>query len=104
MLGELRGQLGRHPVLPGMNETNSLQKFLPEETLEQVGSSASFERAQHLDVSRVSRQNDDSRGREFAANRDHGIDAIHFRHLQIHQGYIMAMLSEFVDRLAAVRI
>ena len=44
-------------------------------------SSAGFERTQHLDVSGVSRQNDDSRPREFPADRDHGIDAVHFRHL-----------------------
>ncbi len=37
-----------------------------------------------------------------AANRDHGIDAVHFRHLQIHQGYIRTMYSELFDRLAAV--
>ena len=35
-------------------------------------------------------------------NRDHGIDAIHHRHLQVHEGDIRTMGSELVDRLAAI--
>src|SRR5215210_4125193 len=103
MLGEFRGHLGRDPLLPGMNQTNSLKKFLPQLTLEQVGSSPGLERAQYLDVSCVSRQDDDPRGGEFGAYRDHGVYAVHFRHLQIHQGYIRMMFSELFDRLMAVR-
>src|SRR5258708_5039131 len=102
MLGEFRGHFGRHPLLPGVNQTDGLQKFLPQKTLEQVAASAGFERAQHLNVSRVSGQNNNSRRRKLPANRNHGIDAVHFRHLQIHQGYIRTMDSELFDRLAAV--
>ena len=50
-----------------------------------AGLSAGFECAHDLDVSRISRENDESRGGEFRANRNHGVHAIHFRHLQIHQ-------------------
>src|ERR1700737_4761252 len=102
MLGEFRGHLWQYSLLPGMNQTNGLQKLLPQETLEKVGPSAGFESAQNLNISRVSRQDDDSRHREFPENRDHGVDAVHFRHLQIHQGYIRTMNSELLDGLAAV--
>src|SRR5438128_8772209 len=102
MLRELRGYFGQHSLLPGMNQTNRLQKLPPQETLQQVSSRAGFERTQDLNVSRVSRQHDDSRSREFPANRDHGIDAVHFGHLQIHQGYVRTMNAELFDRLAAV--
>src|SRR5713101_6819093 len=86
-----------------MNQTNRREKLFPQQTLEQVRSSAGLEGTQHLDVSHVSRQNDDSSRGEFSANRDHGVDAVHFWHLQIHQGYIGTMFSELFDRLAAVR-
>ncbi len=85
-----------------MNQANGFQKFFPQKTLEQVGSSAGFERAQHLNVSCVGRQNDNSRSREFPANRNHGIDTVHFRHLQIHQGHIGTMQSVLCDRLSSV--
>src|SRR5258707_15666485 len=36
MLGEFRRHLGHHAFLPRMNETDGLQEFFPQQTLEQV--------------------------------------------------------------------
>jgi hypothetical protein len=86
MLGKVRRHLRHDSLEPRMNETNGLQQFFPQSALEQVGPSPGLERAQHLGVAHVRGEHDDARGREFSANRDHGIDAVHLRHLQVHQG------------------
>src|SRR5258708_22232971 len=86
-----------------MDHANRLQKLFPQQTLEQIGSSARFECAQHLYVSRVSRQNNDSSRREFSANREHAVDTSQFGDLQMHQSHIRTMFSELFDRLAAIR-
>src|ERR1700693_2560092 len=103
MLGEFPGHLGRYPLFPGMYQTDDLRQVFPHETLQQVSSSAGFDCAQYLDVSRIRRQNDDSRPREFLSNRDHGIETVHLWHLQIHQCDIRTMYSKLFDGLATVR-
>src|SRR5580658_6444187 len=81
VLGEFRGHLGRDPLSAGMYQTDDLHQVFAHQTFEQVGSSAGLDCAQYLDISRIRRQNDDSRSREFPSNRDHGVEAVHFRHL-----------------------
>jgi len=49
------------------------------------------------------RQDDNSCVGELGANRTNRVDAAHFRHLQIHERDIRAMVSKLFERLASVR-
>src|SRR5258708_6602032 len=102
MLGEFRRDIRRDAFLPGMYQPNSLQKLLAQKILEQVAASAGPERAQHLDVSGVGCQDNNSRPWEFAANRYDGVYTVHLWHLQVHQDHIRLMYSELLDRLTAI--
>ena len=67
-----------------------------------VYAGARLERPQNLDISYVSGQHDDSCPSEFATNRDDGLDAVHLRHLQIHQCHIRPVHSKLLYRLKAI--
>lgn len=71
--------------------------------LEQVSPRASLQGALNLDVSRVGGEHDDAGIGEFPENGDHGIQAIHFRHLQVHEGYVGMVLAKLLDRLTPIR-
>ena len=62
-----------------------------------------FECANNLYITFVGRQDNDSRIREFSPNRDDGIEAIHLRHLEIHQRDVGSMLTELLHSLAPIR-
>jgi hypothetical protein len=70
--------------------------------LQQAGPRAGFERPQDLLVPGVCGQYSDSRFGKFPANRDHRINTIHFRHLQVHQGDVRTVATELVDRLPPI--
>ena len=62
-----------------------------------------FEGAKNLNVALVGRQHDNFRIGKFSPNRYDRIEAVHLRHLQVHQRDVWTMSTELLDRLAAVR-
>src|SRR5450755_4970138 len=61
-----------------------------------------FERTQNLHVAYIGRQHNDLRIWKLPANRNERIDAVHFRHLQIHQRDIGTVRPELLNGLATV--
>ncbi len=70
---------------------------------EQVTSRSCFEGAKNLHIALVGRQYDDLRIGKFSSNRGDGIEAIHLRHLQVHERDVWAMRTELLKRLASIR-
>ena len=70
--------------------------------LEQVGLSTGLERTENLHVARVGRQHDNSCVGKFIANRNERVEAIHFRHLQVHQRNVRMVRPELLDGFATV--
>src|SRR5262249_33203382 len=54
-------------------------------------------------IAGIGGENDDSCFRELGANRADGVDAVHLRHLKVHQRDIRTVLPELFHRLAPVR-
>src|SRR5215469_1728617 len=52
-----------------------------------------------MNVAGVSGEYDESRVRKLAADRDHGIDAVPIRHLQVHERDIGIVFPELLDGL-----
>ncbi|MCU1260074.1 MAG: hypothetical protein JWO80_2959 [Bryobacterales bacterium] len=65
--------------------------------LQYVSPRTHFKSAQHLDVTCVCRQDDDSGIGEFGSNADDCLDAVRCRHLKIHQRYIGPVQPELFD-------
>src|ERR1700746_3797661 len=102
MVGELRCNFGMDALRSEMDDSNRLQKFLPYIVLENVGLRAGFQSALSKHVAGVSCKDDDSRVRKFTSNRNDGVDAAHFRHLQIHKTQIRVMCTELYNRLVSI--
>ena len=70
--------------------------------LEQVTSCSCFECAKNLYIAFVRRQHNDFCFRKFAPNGDDRIEAVHFRHLQVHERDVRPMCTELLDSLAPI--
>ena len=86
-----------------MHGADGLQQIRMHVSLQQVAARARLERAHHLDVPGVRRQNHDPGIGEFAADGDDCLDAADIRHLQIHEGDVRLVLAELLDRLPSRR-
>src|SRR5579871_3843822 len=103
MLGQFSRDIRRDALLAGMNQSNRVEKLFAQEILEQVAAGAGLKRAQHLNVAGIRCQDNNSCPRKFAANRRDRVDAVHFRHLQVHQDHVRLMSTKLLDRLTPVR-
>ena len=79
------------------------EHLVDQRALQQVSARSGLDCAQHLHVPRVGCQHDDARVRELRTYRRHGLDAIHLRHLQVHERHVWPVPAKLVDRLTAVR-
>ena len=70
---------------------------------EQVTSCSCFECAKNLHIAFVGRQYDDFRIGKFSSNRSDGIEAVHLRHLHVHERDVGSMLTKLLDCLAPIR-
>src|SRR5208337_2430556 len=102
MLGNLIRDLRGKGLLPSMDRTDRLQQFLVQSVLEQVGLSAGLDRADNLHIASVGRQHDDSCVGKFISNSNERIEAVHLRHLQVHQRNVRMVRPELLDGLATV--
>jgi hypothetical protein len=85
-----------------MYSPDRFQEFFPQLALHEVCPRSSFESPRNLNVSRVSRQHDNSRFGKLAANRSDGVNTVHVWHLQVHEGYVRLIFSKQVERFAPV--
>ncbi len=85
-----------------MNRADGRQQLFAQGAFQEIATGASFERAQHLSVARVRRQHDDSGVGFLCANRLQRTEAVHFRHLQVHQRHVGTMSAELLNRVASV--
>ena len=69
---------------------------------EQVTSCSRFECAKNLHIAFVRRQHNDFRFGKFSPNCDDGIQAVHLRHLQVHQRDVRPMRTKLLDSLAPI--
>jgi hypothetical protein len=74
------------------------------QTLQNVGASSRLQRTLNFDITGKGSQYDDSRLRKFAANRNHRIQTIHPRHLQIHPLLRLQPVErmKFVEKLRSI--
>src|ERR1700687_217850 len=70
---------------------------------EQVTSCSCFECAKNLYITLVGRQHNDLSIGKFCQNCDDRIEAVHLRHLQVHERDVRAMRTELLDCLAPIR-
>src|SRR6185503_11769956 len=73
-----------------------------ERVLEQVALSAGLQGAKNMHIALVGRQHDHSCVRELGSDGDERVEAIHLRHLNIHQRHIRTVRAELLDRFATV--
>src|ERR1700740_6793 len=102
MVGELSCYIGRNVLLPGMDCANSIQKFFAEMTFQQESPGTGFQGARDLNIARIGREHDESRVRKLASNRDHCINAVHLRHLEVNERDIGIVYTELLDCLPSV--
>ena len=102
MLGDFERGFGRKSLLAAVNRSDRVYQFLVNRILEQITLRSCFECPKNLYVALVGRQHDNFRIGEFSSNRHDRIEAVHLRHLQIHQRDVWTMCTKQLDRLAAV--
>ena len=68
----------------------------------QVTLGACLERPEDLCVAFVRRQHNNFRFGKFLADRDDGIQAVHLRHLQVHERDVRPMRTELLYSLAPI--
>src|SRR5580698_6722554 len=88
MFAELSSYLIRNSSPSGMDNPNSVEQFLPKHVLQEVSESPRLEGSQRLNVTSIGREDNDPGGRKFSPYRLHGFDAVHARHLNVHEGDI----------------
>src|SRR5262249_3067444 len=96
------GAFGGRLFFPAVDSANSLQEFLIQQVLQQVSAGPNFHSAEHLDVTSVCGQDNDSSFRKFFENRGHGVKATHLGHLQVHQDDVRTVCSELFNCLASI--
>src|SRR5215472_5196376 len=103
----MTSQLGRDvrwdSLLSCMYSADCVQQFVQHVSLKHVGSRTSFEGSHHLDVARISRQDDDSRVGKLTANSLDRCNSVQSRHLYIHQRYVWLMKSERLNGFLPIR-
>jgi hypothetical protein len=72
-------------------------------TLQQISPSPVFHGPQDLDIAGIRGQHDDASFGKLAANREHRIQTVHLRHLQVHQRDVRAVRTELLNRFSPVR-
>jgi hypothetical protein len=88
-----------------MNRSDRLYEFLVKRIFEQVTSCSCFECSKDLYIALVGRQHNDFRFGKFAPNGGDGIQAVHLRHLQVHERDVRPMRTElFQFELLVVRL
>jgi hypothetical protein len=85
-----------------MHIANRSNQFLAEHRLEKVANCAGLERSRGLDVPAIRRQHNAPRTRAEFADLMNCIDAVHRRHLQIHQRDVWLVPHESLDRFNSV--
>ena len=103
MLGDFVRGFGRKRLPSGMNGSDRFCEFLVDRIFQQVTLRSCFECAKDLYIAFLGRQHDYLRIGKFCSNRDDGIEAIHLRHLHIHERDIRTMRTELLDRLTSIR-
>src|SRR5271167_4341026 len=86
-----------------MNRSDRFCEFPVNGVLEQVASCSCLECAKDLYIAFVRRQHDDFRVGKFCPNCDDRIQAVHLRHLQVHERDVRAMRTELLDCLTPIR-
>jgi hypothetical protein len=87
--GQLVGDFARDEAATRVPRPDRLEKIRAEGALEKIPDGAGLERTKCLRIALVGREDDHSRVRPFLADRGRGRDAVHLRHLQIHQGHAL---------------
>src|SRR3984957_18424629 len=86
-----------------MHNRDWLDKFGPDEVLEQVASCACFEGTHHLNIPSDRRQNDKPCVRELLPYGKHRVHAVDVWHPKIHERYVRAVSSESNESLRSIR-
>ena len=73
-----------------------------ERVLEQVALSTGLEGAENVHIALVGRQHDHFCIRKLRSNGDERVEAIHLRHLNVHQRHIRTVRAELLDRFPTV--
>ena len=73
-----------------------------ERDLEQVALSTGLQGAQNVHIALVGRQHDHFCIRKLGSNGDERVEAIHLRHLNVHQRHIRTVRAELLDRFPPV--
>src|SRR4029077_3925538 len=74
-----------------------------QKVLQQVSSSTGLHCSQHLHITGIGGEHDESCFRKISENRDHCVDSTQLWHLQIHQGDIRTMCAKLLDSLTTIR-
>src|SRR5688572_325964 len=85
-----------------MDRPDGVEQIRMERVLEQVTLSAGLESAENMYIALVRRQHDDPCVRKLRSNGDERVEAIHLRHLNIHQRHVRMVRTESLDRFATV--
>jgi hypothetical protein len=84
VLDNSHGDLGRNALPAGMNRSNRSDDFFPQHAFQEIACGPRPLSPQRLNIALVCRQDRESGSREFSADREDGIDTVHYGHLQVH--------------------
>ena len=94
MLGKLSQHLGGNVPLAGVHSSNHFHQLFSRHALEHVALSSSLQCSLNLCIAFESCKHDYARIWEFAANRDHGVNAADIWHPEVHECNVRPVLPE----------
>lgn len=98
---QFHGDVGGDAAAATMYLAHGIEQVLAQHALEQVASGTSLDGTQGAYITFIGGQDNDFGLREFLAYCDGGVDAIHVRHLDIHEGDIRAQGAVTCQRFIA---
>ena len=102
MQRDLGGDIAVHVAAPAMDVVNRIEHLGPQAALEQIARRPRLERAHCLHIAGIGGENQDACVGEIGTDRGDRIDAVHHRHLQVHQRHIGPQLAVARNCLGAV--
>src|SRR3954451_9698239 len=102
MLGDFRGYFGGHSLLSRVDGADGFVEFLSQKALQEIAASAGLDGPLDLDIADVGCEDDDAGTGGLPTDGVGGLNAVHFGHLQIHEGNIRTILTKKLDGFQAV--
>src|SRR5437764_13659202 len=102
MLGDFRGYFGGNSLLSRVDGADGFDEFLSQKALQEIAASAGLDGPLDLDIADVGCEDDDAGTGGLATDGVGGLNAVHFGHLQIHEGNIRTILTKQFDGVETV--